>query len=128
MVAKKEAEILKERALQFLKNAKDLIKRKFFDLAAFNLEQFCQLYLKYKLILLFGDFPKTHSLRLLLREVQKVRKKRKIEKFLLQHASVIGNLESAYITSRYLPKRFAEAEVKQMFAFATKFKKFVDEL
>lgn len=121
-------EILKERAIQFWKNAKSLIRSGFFDLAAFNLEQFCQLYLKYKLTLLLGDFPKTHSIRKLLLELGKVRKRKEVEKFLTSNAVVIGNLESAYITSRYLPRRFVAEEVKQMLSFSKKFKEFMDKL
>lgn len=128
MVTREEIEILKERAFQFFKNAENLIKEKVFDLAAFNLEQFCQLYLKYKLVLLFGDFPKTHSIRTLLREFQKVKGKKEIEKFISKNATVLSNLESAYITSRYLPKKFEKDEVKEMLNFSKEFKKFVDKL
>ncbi len=46
-----EAEILKERAEAFLINAKRLIEEGFYDIAAFNLEQYCQLILKYKLLI-----------------------------------------------------------------------------
>ena len=128
MVTRSEARILKERALLFLENAKSLIKQKVFDLAAFNLEQFCQLYLKHKLVLLLGDFPKTHSLRVLMREIQKIKGDKRIEDFLSRNASVVGNLESAYITSRYFPKVFEEEEVKQMLDFCEEFKRFVDKL
>jgi HEPN domain-containing protein len=128
VVTKEEAEVLKERALAFLENAEDLVRKKSFDIAAFAAEQFCQLYLKYKLLLVFGDFPKTHSLRFLLAEVAKVRPARKIGNFVKENASIIGNLESAYVTSRYLPRKFGGEEVKEMLTFAKKFKKFVDGL
>jgi len=128
MVTKKEAETLKERAENFLLNAKELFKKKIFDLSAFNTEQFCQLYLKYKLLLLVGDFPKTHSLRHLLQQTLKIRKSKEIKKFVEENISVLGNLESAYITSRYLPRKFDASEVKEMLQFATKFKKIVDKL
>lgn len=62
-----EAEVLKKRAEAFLRNAERLIKDKEWDLAIFNLEQFCQLILKYKLLIKKGSYPRTHSLRTLIR-------------------------------------------------------------
>lgn len=62
-----EAEILKRRAEAFLRNAERLMKDKEWDLAMFNLEQFCQLILKYKLFVKKGSYLKTHSLRTLIR-------------------------------------------------------------
>ena len=44
-------EILKKRAESFLKNSERLIQEKEWDLAAFNLEQYCQLILNYLLLL-----------------------------------------------------------------------------
>jgi HEPN domain-containing protein len=44
-----EAEVLRERAEAFLENAKHLTNTGLYDLAVFNLEQHCQLLLKYKL-------------------------------------------------------------------------------
>jgi HEPN domain-containing protein len=46
-MAKKEIEFLKEKAKKFYSNAKDLFKKGDYDLCAFNLEQSCQLYIKY---------------------------------------------------------------------------------
>jgi HEPN domain-containing protein len=42
-----EAEVLKERAIAFLKNAEYLYSIGQYDLAMFSLEQYCQLILKY---------------------------------------------------------------------------------
>ena len=64
-----EAEILRKRAEGFLRNAKRLIEEKEWDLAMFNLEQYCQLIMKYRLLVLRGSYPRTHSLRRLIREL-----------------------------------------------------------
>ncbi len=48
-MSRKEVNLIKERALNFLDNAKELFRKKIFDISAFNIEQFCQLYLKHKL-------------------------------------------------------------------------------
>lgn len=66
-----EAEILKERAEAFLTNSERLIGEGFFDLAAFSLEQYCQLILKYKLLLKTGTYPRMHLLTRLLGSFQK---------------------------------------------------------
>jgi len=43
----KDIEFLKEKGKKFYLNAIDLFEKGDFDLCAFNLEQSCQLYLKY---------------------------------------------------------------------------------
>jgi HEPN domain-containing protein len=128
MPRKDEIEFLRERALKFLENAKQLFLNKVFDLAAFNIEQFCQLYLKYKLFLKIGDFPKTHSIKRLFKEFGRVFKDKRIESFVENNIETISNLENAYITSHYLPIEFEKIEVEKMLKFADKLKKFVDSL
>ena len=128
---KREAEILRKRAFSFLSNAEFLFKRKDYDLAAFNIEQFCQLFLKYKLLVKIGDFPKTHSLTELFRQLIKTLKKNqrnKLKKFFSSNINVIKNLESAYITSRYIPIEFSKEEVDSMLKFAKKFSRFIEKL
>jgi HEPN domain-containing protein len=63
----KETEILRERAEAFLENAEKLVAEGKYDLAAFCIEQYCQLMLKYKLLLKTGTYPRTHSIIGLLR-------------------------------------------------------------
>ena len=50
----REAEILRRRAQAFLKNPSRLLEEKEWDLAVFCLEQYCQLLLKYKLLVKRG--------------------------------------------------------------------------
>ena len=129
MVAKKEIEFLKERAIKFLENSKYLQKKKVYDLAAFNLEQFCQLYVKYKLFLKIGDYPRTHSLKRLFNELKKVfADKKRWNNFIERHIETISNLENAYLTSRYLPMEFEKIEVEKMLKFSEEFKKFMEKI
>jgi len=58
-----EVEVLRRRAEAFLRNAKRLVEEGEYDLAVFNLEQYCQLLLKYRLLIWTGSYPRTHSLR-----------------------------------------------------------------
>ncbi len=125
-----KAEFLIERAEAFLEDAKYDISRKKWFLAAFHLEQACQLYLKYYLFKKLGDFPKIHSLAELLRELEKIypKNKKRIEKMRKDKASVIGDLDQAYITSRYLPVEFNQFQVENMLAFTEELIKFLKKL
>ena len=114
MVRKSEATIILRRARDFFENALQLFDRGKFDLAAFNLEQALQLLLKYKLLIEIGDYPKTHSLRRLFRILIDVLNDEALKDFFLKNIDTIGNLESAYIASRYLPVEFEKKEVENM--------------
>ncbi len=124
-----EIEVLRERSEKFLKNAKDLIGQGIYDLAAFNLQQSVELYLKYKLFLLSGDYPKTHSIKKLLKEIGRISgKDDAVSKFVTNNIDRISNLENAYITSRYIPSEFERTEVINLLEVAEKIRKFVDSL
>ncbi|MEM2530030.1 MAG: HEPN domain-containing protein [Candidatus Bathyarchaeia archaeon] len=113
-----EAEILRERAEAFLRNAERLAKERIQDLAAFNVEQYCRLLLKYKLLVKTGTYPRTHSIIRLLRELSAISPALRP---LLEDADNIlylTKIEDAYIGSRYLPRRYEESEVKGMLRFA----------
>jgi HEPN domain-containing protein len=120
-MAKNQAKLLKERAEKFYFYADQAFKNEDFEIAAFNFEQSAQLYLKYTLSLLIGDFPKTHELRKLMKELMKITKSKELSKLLNEQQSVISDLETAYLTSRYLPATFYKKQVENM-------RNFVDEL
>jgi len=70
------------------------------------------------LFLKIKDFPKIHEIDQLLQQLAKVYKKKEVvNKFLKKHASVIGDLNQAYITSRYLPVEFNKYQVEKMEEF-----------
>ncbi|MEB3859900.1 MAG: HEPN domain-containing protein [Desulfurococcales archaeon] len=124
-----EADIIRRRAEAFLKNAVRLVEEGEYDLAMFNLEQYCQLTLKYKLLVRRGAYPRTHSLRRLIRELGEV------EPRILQlvddtrYIHYIARLEEAYIASRYLPILYEEREVKDILKFVLEvFKPVVEEV
>ncbi|WP_456368659.1 HEPN domain-containing protein [Geoglobus sp.] len=58
-----EIEILRERSEKFMKNAEHLYETGVYDLAAFNIQQSVELYLRYRLFLLAGDHSKTQSIK-----------------------------------------------------------------
>ncbi|HHT9121008.1 MAG TPA: HEPN domain-containing protein [Candidatus Hypogeohydataceae bacterium YC41] len=124
-----KVDYLKKRAEEFLKGAKFYLEEGNYNLAAFNLEQVAQLYLKYYLFLKLRDYPKTHSLEELLGGLAKVYsdKRLEIEKILRKDASVIGDLEQAYLTSRYLPVEFSKNRVEKMQDFVKKLIRFLEK-
>jgi len=118
--------VLRERAEAFLKNAKSPLKEGEYDLAAFSIEQYCQLMLKYKLLIKTGTYPRTYSLVRLIRELAKL--VRDAEK-LLDNIIMITKIEDAYIGSRYLPRRYEKDEVEAMLKYVEeKFKPIVNGL
>ncbi len=124
-----EIEILKERAEKFLENGEYLLSKGVLDLAAFNIQQSVELYLKYKLFLLAGDYPKTHSIKRLLKEIGKVADKvDEVRHFMEENIDGISNLENAYITSRYIPAEFERKEVENMLNLAKRIRSLVDGL
>ncbi|MEM0489306.1 MAG: HEPN domain-containing protein [Candidatus Bathyarchaeia archaeon] len=122
-----EVEVIRRRAEAFLANAQRLLEGGEWDLAVFSLEQYCQLILKYKLLVKFGSYPRTHSLRRLIRELAVV------SPGLLaliedeENLHYIARLEEAYIASRYLPYTYEEKEVRSLYRFVVeKFKPLMD--
>ena len=123
------AELLRRRAESFLRNAYDLMESGVWDLAMFNLEQYCQLILKYLLLTLKGNYPPTHSLRKLIREISEFDKDalKLIED--MRNLHYIARLEEAYISSRYLPYTYEENEVRDIGRFVKEvFRPVIEEI
>jgi len=124
-----DIEILKDRADAFLKNAEKLAEEGVQDLAAFNIEQYCQLILKYKLLAKTGTYPRTHSVIRLIREFSRTFPDLQP---LLDDANnmlYLTKIEDAYIGARYLPRRYEGSEVKSMLKFIKEvFKEFVERI
>ena len=124
-----EAELLKRRAESFLKNAQRLIEEGEPDIALFNLEQYCQLILKYKLLVYTGSYPRTHSLRQLIKELGKINPNILVLVNDIKNLHYIARLEEAYISSRYLPYTYTTEEVKDISRFVVEvFKPIVDSI
>ena len=125
-----EVEIIKDRAERMLKSAKHHVKSGDYDLAAFLAEQAAQLYLKYKILELTGEMPRTHTLRQLLGILQKIanKKSREIADFTRTNRSLLIRLEEAYLASRYLARKYEKDEVEELVAFTEKVFSFVRNL
>ena len=113
-------DFLKRRALAFLESAKSDFTRGSYDLVLFHVEQFVQLYLKHLLFRKIGDFPKTHSLIHLIRDVMKVYSENLIKNFYEENLETLYLLEEAYITSRYLPRQYDREIAERILKFSEK--------
>jgi len=127
-MALEEAEILRKRAYAFLRNAERLFEEGEYDLAAFSIEQFCQLLVKYKLLIKTGSYPRSHSLMRLLRELSKAVPERNLTSFINSNVMYLTKIEDAYIGSRYLPRIYEKREVEELLRFAKVFKEVVDSV
>ncbi len=124
-----EAELLRIRAESFLRNALRLIEEGEADIAVFSLEQYCQLILKYKLLVYTGLYPRTRSIRLLIRELGRVDPRVLVLVSDVRNLHYVARLEKAHISSRYLPYKYTIEEVKDISRFVLEvFKPIVDSI
>lgn len=112
-----EAEVLRRRAQAFLRNAERLIEEGEYDLAVFNLEQYCQLILKYRLLVAKGSYPRAHFLRRLIRELGEADRRVLVLVDDVRNLHYIARLEEAYIASRYHPISYEDAEARDLMKF-----------
>ena len=112
-----EAEVLRERAESFLANAERLVEEGVYDLAAFSIEQYCRLILKYKLLLKTGTYPRTYSIIRLIRLLSTVSPSLRTLLEGENNILYLTKIEDAYIGARYLPRRYEESEVRGMLRF-----------
>lgn len=109
-------EKLKKRADRFFVNAFSDYEAKEYDVAMFNLEQSAQLYLKARILSYGIQFPKTHSIGELMRNLSQLGYEN-IEKLIRKYRRTIELLEIAYISSRYLPLSFSREDVEECIDF-----------
>ena len=124
-----KVDFLKKRAESFLKNARDLIQKEDYPLAAFNLQQTAQLHLKYYLFLKLKRYPKIHLLGELLKGIGKTYKKEKeVNKIIDENSNIISDLNQAYFTARYLPAEFFKSQLENMLKFVEELVSFLKKL
>lgn len=123
---KAEVEKFVEKAKGFEDMAKFNFEKKRYDLAIFCLEQASQIYIKAKLLELIGEFPRTHDLVELLKELSVVYKTKEIEKFVDENISSLTKLVDAYIASLYYTRKFYKEEVEESFSLLSKLKELLE--
>ena len=123
-----EVEVLRQRAKSFLRNARRLFEEGDYDLAAFNVQQFCQLMLKYKLLVKTGTYPRAHSLVRLLRDLDAASPGKGLSSFIDSEILLLTKVDDAYIVSRYIPRKYERREIEQLLIFAEKFTEVVEHV
>ncbi len=118
---------LKNRAREFWEEAVRLFDESKYNLAAFNLEQAIQLWIKYLIGIKVGDWPKTHYLSELVKEMSKAYESKEISEFYQEKELFFDSLEDAYFTSRYFPKTFTPNSVSQLIENSKEFLKLTEE-
>jgi HEPN domain-containing protein len=125
-VSFEEAKLLRERAEAFLRNAQRLLEEGEAGIAVFDLEEYCQLILKYKLLVYTGTYPRSHSLRQLIIKLGEVNPLLVSD---IRNLHYIARLEEAYMSSRYLPYKYTVEEVRDANKFVLEvFKPLVESI
>jgi HEPN domain-containing protein len=112
-----EEKNLLRRSKEFLNTAEYQTNQGFYDLAVFSLEQALQLFLKSKILAQGINYPRTHSVRELLEILSKIapeNRKLSIKNILQKYLLELGMLEDAYITSRYIMRKFTKQETEKL--------------
>lgn len=127
MSVKEEVELLRRRAKVFLETSKYLVEKEHYDVAAFNAEQAAQLYLKSTLLEAIGDYPRTHSIIFLLKELERAGLE-EASKFIKENKNGLHVLEDSYLTSRYFCKSFDREDAEYLISLAEKVVKFCEDI
>lgn len=127
-----EYEILLRRAHEFLEESVDALSKGRYDIACFLAEQAVQLYLKSKLLMLIGDYPRTHYIRALLGElingIEDEEARKKLMEYIKANRAKISELEDAYIMSRYTGKTYSKEDAEELIMLAKEIIKIVEEV
>jgi|SRR5579875_748964 HEPN domain-containing protein len=120
-------EFLKERGLRFYEEAKGDSEKGYYDFCLFHTEQMLQLLLKYLIAIKTDDFPRTHSLSRLFKDVAKLYGE-KVMNLYRENVSTITALHEAYTGARYIDVEFDKEIAAEVLKFGEKFLKLLEEL
>lgn len=107
-----EVEALRKKSMEFLSQAEISLHNGAYDTCIFLAEVSLQLYLKTVLLETVGDYPKTHSIRVLLSEIAKNLGREDIANFMRINRARLIALEDAYFTSRYSTTSFTKEDAE----------------
>lgn len=112
-----DIEILKERSDDYLEEAEYLIDKGKWDLALVAIQQHCELKLKYLALKLNGSYPRTHSLRELIKLL--VKHDASLDELISNENNLLrlARIEEAYINARYFPVRATQEDTLPLLKF-----------
>lgn len=121
--------MLRDRALRMLESGRRSLREGDYDIAAFMADQSVQLYLKSVILELTGEVPRVHAVRQLMSALKDLLGGQNLfDDFVRQNRSLFIRLEEAYISSRYLPRRYDKEEAEELLGFAEKVIEFVESV
>lgn len=112
-----DIEILKERSEDYLEEAERLVEEEKWDLSLVAIHQHCELLLKYISLKSNGTYPRTHSLRDLLKLL--VKHEASLKSLIEEENNILrlARIEEAYISARYFPVRSGKEDVIPLLKF-----------
>ncbi len=123
---------MRKRALAFLDEAIDDLRKGYYDLASFHAEQAVQLYLKAMIVRLSGEERRGHEIRELLAELSLSLEmeglddiSKRLKELAREYRRELKELEEAYYEARYKPIPYEEEEAKELVQAA---KNIIEEL
>ena len=109
-------EFLKKNAMKFLEKAEESFEKGEYNFTMFFVEQFLQLMLKYLIGKKFGDFPKTHSLKILF----ELTEDENLQRFYRENFDVLREVELSYVASRYFDVEYSREVAERSLKVAKK--------
>lgn len=122
-----EIEFLKERGREFWDVALENFEKGRWNITILHLEQALQLWLKYLIALKAGEWPQHHFLTKFIEEVINIYNFERLKKFYDENRLAIGQIEAAYISSRYTPKKFSQEDIEAALDLSVKLTKVLED-
>lgn len=114
---RRSMEFLRKNAVKFLEKAEESLGKGEYNFVMFFVEQFFQLSLKYLIAKKYGDFPKTHSLKVLF----ELTEDEKLLRFYKDNIDTFRDIELAYVASRYFDVEYSEKAAENGLKLAKRF-------
>ncbi len=111
-------EFLRKNALKFLEEAEEAFSKGDYGFTMFFVEQFLQLSLKYILYRRYGEFPKTHSFKILF----ELTKDLSLIDYYKQNMDLFREIELSYIASRYMDIEYSREVAEKALLLARDFR------
>jgi HEPN domain-containing protein len=119
---------LKQKAEKFYSIAASSFLNKDYDMAALHLEQSVQLYLKFTIGWIMGDFPRTHNIIKLMDGVINSTGNQALKFLKESNENIITEIEKSYFESRYFDTPFSQSQIQEMFDFHKEMLSILDKL
>ncbi len=115
-------DFLKKNAVKFLEKAEESYNRSEYNFAVFFAEQSLQLLLKYLIGKKYGEFPKTHNLRILF----ELTESDDLMNLYRHNLDTVRELELSYVASRYMDVEYSKEAALKCIKLVRKVKEVIE--